>query len=314
MTTQSVERYRWARSYKALLPLALLFLYAILGGATFTISKIAFGAGVSPGAYTFWQCAGAAAVMVGICGFKGISLPLEPRYLRFYIVCGLVGLALPNIIMFHSLARLPAGVMAVVVATVPVFTCALSNALSVERFKPRRAVGIALGVAGALFILLPRVSLSSPDLSLWAGVAFLAPFLYAVTHIYVARARPDDASAVAITAGMLIVASLALAPIMLDGDIVYVPRFPIGLAETMILLQIVISSICYLAFFAIVRRAGPVFFSQVGYLVTVTGLIWAILVFDESYSVWLWLAVGLIFAGLALVNDGPWRALRRKAA
>lgn len=313
MSSQSVVRHGQTRPFPALLPLALLSLYAILGGATFTISKIAFAAGVSPAAYTFWQCAGAAVVMAGICWLKGISLPLERGYLRFYVVCGLVGLALPNIIMFHSLARLPAGVMAVVVSTVPVFTCALSNALSVERFKPRRAVGIAFGVAGALFILLPRVGLSSPDLSLWIGVAFLAPFLYAVTHIYVARARPDNASAVAITAGMLIVATVALAPIMLYGDIVYVPRFPIGLAEMMILLQIVISSICYLTFFAIIRQAGPVFFSQVGYLVTATGLFWAILVFDESYSVWLWLAVGLIFAGLALVNDTPWRRSRQKA-
>jgi drug/metabolite transporter (DMT)-like permease len=99
---------------------------------------------------------------------------------------------------------------------------------------------------------------------------------------------------------------------MLDGDNVYVPGFPIGLAESIILVQIGISSICYLAFFAIVRSAGPVFFSQVGYLVTMTGLFWGILVFDESYSVWLWLAVGLIFSGLALVNDGPWSRLRRR--
>jgi drug/metabolite transporter (DMT)-like permease len=45
-----------------------------------------------------------------------------------------------------------------------------------------------------------------------------------------------------------------------------------------------------------------VFFSQVGYIVTLTGLAWGMIVFGERPSGWFYLATGLIFAGLALVN------------
>ncbi len=44
------------------------------------------------------------------------------------------------------------------------------------------------------------------------------------------------------------------------------------------------------------------FFSRVGYIVTLTGLAWGMVVFGERHSGWLYLATGLIFAGLALVN------------
>ena len=37
------------------------------------------------------------------------------------------------------------------------------------------------------------------------------------------------------------------------------------------------------------------------HVVTATGLLWAILLFDERYSLWVWLAVALIAAGVALV-------------
>ena len=47
---------------------------------------------------------------------------------------------------------------------------------------------------------------------------------------------------------------------------------------------------------------GPVFFSRVGCIVTLTGLAWGMVVFGERHSDWLYLATGLIFAGLALVN------------
>jgi drug/metabolite transporter (DMT)-like permease len=294
-----------------LTPAGLLLLYAVIGGGTFTVSKFALAAGVSPLSYTFWQVAGSAVLLLLYCGLKRIPLPLDGSHLRFYAICGVIGVALPNLNMYYALTLIPAGVMAVVVATIPFFTCTLSAAYRVEPLRLGRILGLLVGFAGAMIILLPRVSLADDGTTLLAAVAFLTPLLYAASHTFVARARPVGTEAIAIVTGMSIAATLALAPVAVES--LYVPRFPLGPAELAILIQIAISTSCYLLFFRIVRLAGPVFFSQVGYLVTFTGLFWAIVIIDESYSAWLWLAMALILGGLVLVNGKPVLVRRIKA-
>ena len=50
------------------------------------------------------------------------------------------------------------------------------------------------------------------------------------------------------------------------------------------------------------RIAGPVYFSQVAYLVTFFGIAIAMVVFDERYSVWHWVAFAVTVTGVILVN------------
>ena len=55
-------------------------------------------------------------------------------------------------------------------------------------------------------------------------------------------------------------------------------------------------------FFYLLRIAGAVYFSQVAYLVTLFGVGFGMLLFGERHPGSAWLALLLIFAGLALVN------------
>jgi drug/metabolite transporter (DMT)-like permease len=63
-----------------------------------------------------------------------------------------------------------------------------------------------------------------------------------------------------------------------------------------------ISAIAFTLFFLLVRIAGPVYFSQVAYLVTFFGIAIAMVVFDERYSAWHWAAFAVTVAGVILVN------------
>ena len=281
----------------------MLLLYGVMAGAAFSISKLAMGAGVRPISYTFWQVAGAAVVLLAIGLLRGDRFPLTRRHLVFYAVCGLPGLALPYANLYVTVEHLPAGVMALILATIPIFTYGLAVALGVERIERRRLVGVVCGFAGVMLILAPRASLATPDLSFWALLAFLSPVLFAVSHMVVFKYRPPDTGTLPLTVGMLIAASAALLPAAwLSGDF-YVPRVgDPGIAELIIVVQICTAAANYLLFFEIVRRAGPVFFSQVGYVLTLTGMMWAALIFGESYSYWIWGATGLVFASIALTK------------
>ena len=300
-----LESERTATSFRSLLPLGILLLYGTIAGGAFTVSKLAITAGVHPIGYAFWQSAGSAIVMLTICVLRGHRLPVTPNYIWFCLVCGIAGIAVPAIVMFTAIAHLPAGVMGVIIATIPIFAFGISGALRFERIDWRRSIGVACGFAGAMLILLPRTSLLSPDAVPWAAFAFLTPFFYAVGGLYVGRSRPIDSSALTLTVGMLIASTLGLTPVVIITDSFYWFQTSLAIPDIAILVQIAISSICYLLFFELIRIAGAVYYSQVGYVVTMTGMFWAILILDEIYGGWIWLAVVLIFAGLGLVTGGP---------
>ena len=70
-----------------------------------------------------------------------------------------------------------------------------------------------------------------------------------------------------------------------------------------------INTTAYLMFLELVRLAGPVFAGQVGYVVTVAGVFWGIVILDENHSGWIWGAIAIMFVGLAFVS--PHGAARR---
>jgi drug/metabolite transporter (DMT)-like permease len=48
--------------------------------------------------------------------------------------------------------------------------------------------------------------------------------------------------------------------------------------------------------------AGPLFAAQTGYFVTASGVVFGIIIFGEQHSAWIWIALGVLFAGVALAN------------
>jgi drug/metabolite transporter (DMT)-like permease len=159
--------------------------------------------------------------------------------------------------------------------------------------------------------VLPEASLPAPEMAGWVAFGFLAPTGYALGNIFNARWRPTDSASLALACGMLFGAAAWVAPtVLLTGSF-----HPIGLppaaADWAIFGQILISSLAYVLLFELLRVAGVVYLSQVGYIVALTAIVWGGVLFGERYSVWIWAAMALILTGVALVN---WRSSRDRRA
>ncbi len=308
--TMAADLSAQGRTSSALHPLVLLLLYGVSAGAAFSVTKIAIVAGVRPLGFATWQFIGAALVMT-VFGFLRGDLPaLSRRHLVFYAVCGGPCLALPLTGMFVVLEHLPAGIVGLIIATLPIITYALALIVGLERVRWLRAAGIACGVVGAALILLPNSAPAMHGSAGWVLLAFVSPIMYAFGNLYVGTRRPADISALALTVGMLVVAAAVMVPVSLLSGQFYLPRFADpGRGEFMIAIQIVLASLNYLMFFEIIRRAGPVYFSQIGYIVTLSAMLWAVVLFGERYSIWVMGATALVFAGIALTNAKPRRSV-----
>ena len=291
-----------------IIPLGMIVALGSLWGLAFSFSKMAANGGGHPVSYTFWQGLGAGLAVAAICRIRGLRVPMNRQYLRYYFTIGLIGIALPNVNLVAAIAHLPAGVMVLTIPFVPLMTYLIAIGLKVERFAWLRFAGVLCGLAGVALIVLPEASLPDPDAAYWFLLALATPLLYAATNVSAAYLRPPDSKSLPLAGGMLLAAATILAPVVFAMDVLYIPKLPGGAAEIGIAGQIVISSIAYLIFFEVLRLAGPVFMSFSGYIVSLTGIGWGVLIFGESHSPWIWGAALLIFTGLALVN------LRRNAS
>lgn len=289
---------------------ALLVLSGALWGITFPLSKIGIEGGIPPFAYGCWAAGLSALALLAVMRLKGQRLPLRRAHLRLYFVVGVFGQALPNIAYYFYIPHMPAGLAAVIITTSPLLTLVLALLLAIERFDLLRAIGVACGFGGALMLVLPGSALPSPDALPWVLLAFATPFFYASSNIAMARLRPRDLGAPAMAAGMFLASCLFQLPaVAISGQwrMILPPSQP---HEWALLAQVACSCSAHLIYLSLMPRLGPVYMSQVGYIVTLAGILWGLLFFGEQLSPWAYGAAAAILGGVALVNLG---GLRRRA-
>jgi len=284
-------------------PLLLLLLLGNLWGLSFSLSKLAVTGGIHPFAYIWMQSTGATLFLFLLCRRSGVRIPTSRRHLLLYAVTGTAGMVLPSITIVTAALHLPAGIISTLVTTVPMMTFGLAVATGMQRFDWIAFAGLALGLIGVLFLVLPDSSLPSAEMVPWVLFGMLTPAFYAINGVMAARLRPPGTSSLAAALGMVATASIASLPIMLALGVFH-PLFATGLAihDLAMAGQIAVTCVAYIMYFEIIERAGPVYVSQVSYVVNVSGLFWGFAIFAEVPSPWLWATVLFVLAGVYLVN------------
>lgn len=284
------------------LSISIFILLGFVWGTGYSIARFAMTNGVPPLGYSFWQSLGPAIILSVITLYRNHSLQLTAANARFYLVCGLTGIVIPNTSMYFAAAHLPASILAMVVNTVPIIAYPMALIARLEVFNWIRALGIVLAFCGLMLIILPASSLPSPDMAPWVLSTLITPVSFAFCSIYIARYRPKDTDTLSLTTGMLIFSSLLLIPLVLFANSFYVFHFPLTMPDWVILLEIVLSSIGYILFFQLIRLAGPVFYSLVDTIVVLTGVFWGYMIFGEQLNKWTITAACLILNALLLVT------------
>ncbi len=280
----------------------LLFLVGGVWGITFSLAKIATEAGIHPIALSWWQAVLGAGFAFTYSLISRNLPPVTSSSLVFYAMCGLLGTALPGTLFFYAAPEIAAGVISITVATVPMTTLLLSLPFGLDRMAPLRLLGIMLGVIAVVMMVAPETSLPGVGDAFWVFVCLVASGCYALENVWIALRRPDGCNSFGVLTGMLMAAVALLTPLMLFTGTFQPLNLPFGTIEWTIIAIAAINTLCYGLFIQLVTTAGPVFASQGGYLVTLSGVVWGIILFDESHSVWIWGALVIMMAGLALVQ------------
>lgn len=280
---------------------AVLLAVGIGWGSTQALGKIAVSSGYPAMGLVFWQLVVCTAVLGALTVLRGKSLPLHRRALQFYTVVAILGTIVPGVTFYISVAKLPAGIMSIIISTVPMIAFPFGLALGDEAYSHRRLIGLVFGLAGVLMIALPSTSLPDPAMAAFLPLAMIGPLFYAMEGCYVARIGMRGMDAVQAMFGASVVGVLLAAPLMFGMGHGFVIR-SLGAPELALIGLSALHALLYATFVWLAAHAGAVFATQTGYIVTASGLIWAALLLGESLSPIVMLAALVMFAGMALVH------------
>jgi drug/metabolite transporter (DMT)-like permease len=284
-----------------LLPYFLILTAGVVWGSTFSLAMIATADGTHPMALTTWHVILAALLFSIICLVSKVPV-FNFRRLPVYILIAAMGLVIPDLLYYFAAPHLNAGILSITVSTVPLFTYAIMWTMRFEALILKRTLGIVLGMIAILLLVLPDQGLGSTHANYWILAVVVCAVLYAIENVYIAKGIGDEMDIRELLSGSNIVAVIVLLPAtawMGVGVPVSWIFTSAGLAITAIA---VFSTVAYLMFFYTIKTAGPVFASQCAYIVTISGVLWGIIIFAETHTVWVWLSVLVMMAGLALVT------------
>lgn len=295
-----------------LVPTVLLLIGGISFGSVLSANKFAVDAGFPVLAYSFWQAAlGAAILLIGTAIFSRLPR-LVFQNLRVFALVAVFGMVGPTLVLVMVAGKLPPAVVTIAVGLIPVATYLLSIIVRTDSLRAFSVAGVLLGFGGILLIVLPSGSLPDEGMALWVIFSLLVPVSAAINNVAGAKYSPTEISAIALSAGMMTLAAILMFIVMfaLEGPFLPTDAGTVGLWS--VLWAAGSQALTYTCFFEIVRRAGALFFAQINYVVVAAGLIWASALFGESLSYWVWAAVATLAVSLTLINLGTARALRAR--
>lgn len=272
-------------------------------GSGFVVAKLLLDAGANPAAIALIQVGGAGLFLGAALKLGGGALPFRRDTWRYLVVSALIGVAAGPLLGQWVLARIPAGIFTVVVTLSPMFTTLINAALDRRLPAAATALGTGLGLGGVLLVLVPRAQAVDPEQGLALALALGVPVLLAAGNVYRSRRWPERLPASAAAAGTLLSQGMLLVPLFLLRPAIdaaaLTPLWPLltGLVAITVAGTLTASTLQ--------RRAGAAAFSQIGYVIALTGVVASALLFGDSLGPLFWPALGLVFVGIALGNRSP---------
>ncbi|MEM7242176.1 MAG: DMT family transporter, partial [Pseudomonadota bacterium] len=251
----------------------------------------------------FWQ-----GLLVGLFAFvmallRGAKFRLNNARLRLVIAIGCLGTLFPGLVAYWAIQHIPAGIMSITIALVPIFVMPIAIALGNERFELVRLLGVLFGAAAILLIVGPEAAMPDHAKIFFVFLALLAPLCYAFEDNYVAYFGRDDMHPFSIlTYAMVVVAILSLPFALMRDEFFILGQGGMDQAHWALIVISLFHTIAYATFIWLIGQTGPVFTSFVAYLVTGFGVIWSLVFLGESYSIWVWAALGMMFVAMFLVQ------------
>ena len=270
-------------------------------GLSFSIVKIILREIESPLIILFWQSCFSSVLLFAFSVYSLNSLKDIINNIGALTILACFGVIVPNFILYLSAAHLSAGTISIILALIPFCAYIIALILRLEQLELVRFFGVIVGFAAILFLVFPGNANNKAYFNIWFLTGLLVPIFIASTNIFLSSVRFKKVKPVQMAFGMNFL-SAAILSLMLPSNVnFWLSTHSTKLVFCVFLLSF-IGSIGFIIFIKLVKNYGPVFASQVNYLITISGIMWGYIILSEVHSMRFWVSLLLIIGGLFLVR------------
>jgi drug/metabolite transporter (DMT)-like permease len=255
----------------------------------------------SPLIILFWQSCFSSVLLFAFSVYSLNSLKDIINNIGALTILACFGVIVPNFILYLSAAHLSAGTISIILALIPFCAYIIALILRIEQIELVRLLGVILGFAAILYLVFPGNANNKAYFNIWFLTGLLVPIFIASTNIFLSSVRFKKVKPVHMAFGMNFL-SAAILSLMLPRNVnFWLSTHSTKLVFCVFLLSL-IGSIGFIIFIKLVKNYGPVFASQVNYLITISGIMWGYIILSEVHSMRFWVSLLLIIGGLFLVR------------
>ncbi|MEZ5507760.1 MAG: DMT family transporter [Gammaproteobacteria bacterium] len=276
----------------------LLLLNGLLIALMLALAKTVTARGMPAASYAFWQTLIAGTVLLAFA--VGSRQRFTRRLIPYFVISGLTGIAIPNVIAFHLVTRLGAGFTGIMYALPPLFTFLLALTMGLEKPVWNRFAGLGVAVLACSWMVVQRHAEMGDASPLWFALGLVIPLMLSIGNIYRSIAWPADAKPATLAAGTLLTSTAVLAVFAQSTGTELMPDLINTNMLAAMILQGLLTALTYLCAFQLQKRSNPVFYSQLGIVAALFGLMIGVLWFNESYSPGIWIGALIVLLGLKL--------------
>lgn len=279
---------------------ALLVLLAAIWGSSFLFIKVAV-VDIPAVTVAAVRIAIAAAVLLVVARMAGQRLPAKTGIWIAIVFAALAGNAVPFSLIGWGEEKIDSGLAAILMATMPLTTVLLAHIFTAdEKLTARKLAGVGLGIAGLVVLMGPERLASLGDDTIRELAVAGAAVCYGINALITKKLI--DLPRRAVAAAMLGVSSVFMVPASLLVDRPWTLDPGAAALASVLILGLVQTALATMLLFAIVRRQGASFFSQINFLVPLFGVFWGAVILAERPSANALAALVLILAGIAVVR------------
>lgn len=279
---------------------ALLIVLASMFGASFMMTKIAV-VDVPPATIALARIAIGGVMLFFIMLMYSQTLRSLLPHWKMIALAGFFGTALPFFLISWGQEKVDAGLTAILMAVMPLFTLVLAHFFTNdEKLNVFKIIGFCLGLLGVAVLIGFDKLASFGEETIRSYAIMLAACSYAV-HAILSKYL-TDLPRYAVSSAVLLVSILFLLPIVLYLDAPWTLDISAKSWWMLILLGILPTGVGMLMLFAIIERQGASFLSQINFLVPVFGVLWAIALINETLPPNALAALLIILAGVAIAR------------
>ncbi|MDR2533845.1 MAG: DMT family transporter [Tannerellaceae bacterium] len=288
-----------------------ILLANILFAINLPVSKYLIPSHVTPEALTLMRSVFACAMFWLVSLFTERE-KMERKDMGLLLLCAFCGITL-NTSLFMAGLNLTSPVDASIISTAgPVYVMILAAIILKEPITWQKAAGVAMGVAGALLMILTAAQAGNNGSDGMSGAVriVLSNLLYSV-YVVLSRPLSRKYSAITIMKWMFLFSTVMLAPFMYKG-VLNAPVFGSGIAHPADL-----GALFYVLMFATfipytlipmsLRRLRPTTVSMYNYIQPIVASLIAMLIGQGSFTVWKAAATVLVFVGVYMVTQSKSR-------